>query len=206
MLELPTVTLIAFGTTNLSGMARALNFSQRGIRFGAVKMITEISCPNIDEWNRNIVFRLGEFVETDFALLIHPDGFVVHPESWRDEFLNYDYIGAPWPMPTDDFSYRDKYGIIQRVGNSISLRSKKLLDLPSQIGMKWQSYHGFYNEDGYICVNNRHIFEDFGCKFAPVEVAAKFGREVPIPENEILNPFVFHKHQGQNEIYPNFEI
>ena len=34
-------------------------------------------------------------------LTIWTDGFIVHPEMWRDEFLKYDYIGAPWPLPKE---------------------------------------------------------------------------------------------------------
>lgn len=225
MLKLPQITLVAIGSTNLEGMARALEYSIQDIEFGAVKLITDKifaldnwydlsdeirinqidEMKSIDEWNRAVVFDLGDYIKTPYALLIHPDGFVVHPEAWRDEFLNYDYVGSPWPLPTDYYSYRDINGQIQRVGNSISLRSKKLLRLPKKLGMPWQSYFGNTNEDGYICVNNRHIFEEHGCKFAPLEVAAKFGREVPLPENENLDPFVFHKHQGPNAKYPNFE-
>lgn len=206
MLELPDVSLVAFGTTNIEGMKKALFASQKGISFGAVKMITEVPCDTIDEWNKNIVFRLGEFVDTPFALLIHPDGYVVEPEAWDKRFLEYDYIGSPWPYPTDDYSYRDGDGNIQRVGNSVSLRSKKLLDLPKKVGLEWKSFHGNTNEDGAICVNFRHIFEQHGCKFAPLELAVKFGREHEMPENsEVENTFVFHKHYSernyQYEIY-----
>lgn len=192
MLQLPDVTLIAFGSTNIEGMKRALTYSQKGITFGAAKLI-EYPCANIDDWSKNIVFHLGEFVETPFALLVHPDGFVVNPSSWRPDFMQYDYIGAPWPEPIDSFSYRDKYGIIQRVGNSVSIRSKKLLDLPQKLGMEWRPFHGYWNEDGYISVNMRHVFEREGCRFAPLEVAKWFSRERDIPENkDVDKPFCFH--------------
>jgi len=204
MLKLPQITLIAFGTTDIEGMKKALEYSSKDIEFGAVKLITEIPCNSIDEWNYNIVYRLGEFVDTDYCILIHPDGFIVNPDIWDDEWLKYDYIGSPFPLPTDDFSYRDINGVIQRVGNSVSLRSKKLLDLPKKLGMEWKSFHGFYNEDGFVSVNMRHIFEEHGCKYAPFEVALKFGREVNLPEYT-GDTFLFHKHQGVNSKFPNFE-
>ncbi len=204
MIELPRITLCAFGSTDIKGMEKALEYSSRGIKFGDVKLIQH-PCNGIDEWNKNIVFELGGYISTDFALLIHPDGFVVNPESWQDSFIDYDYIGSPWPLPTDDFSYRDIHGVIQRVGNSVSLRSKKLMDLPKKVGMDWRSFHGNSNEDGAICVNYRHIFEEHGCKFAPFELAVAFGRETPMWENENIDPFVFHRHQGENAKYPSFE-
>ena len=73
-------------------------------------------------------------------MLIHDDGFVVNPDSWQDDFLNYDYIGAPYPLPQDNFSYRDIDGNLIRVGNSVSLRSKKLLDLPIQLDLEWKAF------------------------------------------------------------------
>lgn len=204
MLKLPNITLCTFGSTNVEGMKQALEYSSRGIEWGDVKCI-EHPCNGIDEWNKNVVFELGSYIKTDFALLIHPDGFVVNPDSWKDEFMDYDYIGSPWPLPTDSYSYRDRFYRIQRVGNSVSLRSKKLLDLPKALNMEWKSFHGFSNEDGYICVNMRDIFEAYSCKFAPFELAVKFGRETTLPEHEGVEPFVFHRHAGENSKYPNFE-
>ena len=134
-LKLPNVTLCTFGSEKYKDQQQnVLDYSSREIEFGAVKNII-VNTNTIDEWNRTVVFDLGDYIETDFALLIHPDGFVVHPEVWKDEWLQYDFIGAPFPLPKDNFSYRDINGKIQRVGNSVSLRSKKLLDLPKKIGM-----------------------------------------------------------------------
>ncbi len=36
-------------------------------------------------------------VTTDFNLCVQFDGFAVNAGSWDDVFLDYDYIGAPWP-------------------------------------------------------------------------------------------------------------
>ena len=204
-IKLPNVTLCAFGSEKYKeSQQKALDYSSKNIEFGAVKNII-VATNTIDEWNKAVVFDLGDYIDTDFALLIHPDGGIGEPELWRDEWLNYDYIGSPFPLPTDNFSHRDIHGKIQRVGNSVSLRSKKLLQLPKKIGMPWKPFHGFYNEDGYICVNMRHVFEEHGCKFAPFEVALYFGRENPLPENKGLKTFVYHKTIGENSRYPDFE-
>ena len=66
------------------------------------------------------------------------------------------------------------------------------MDLPKKLGMEWRSWHGFSNEDGYISVNMRHIFEEHGCVFAPLEVAVHFSKEHEIPENRELKTFAFH--------------
>lgn len=204
MISLPNVTLIAITGQNLDAHEKALEYSCRDIKFGDTRIVYDKGITNIDEWNYAVVYNLGQYVSTDYALLFHPDGFVVNPKSWNPEWLNYDYIGAPWPLPTDDYSYRDINGDIQRVGNSVGLRSKKLMDLPSKIDMPWREYYGNTNEDGFISVHNRHIFEDNGCKFAPFEVAIQFARETPLPENQGVKPFMFHRYAGENANYPRF--
>lgn len=204
-IKLPNITLCAIGSEKYKeSQQKALDYSSKDIEFGAIKNII-VDTNTIDEWNKAVVFDLGDYIDTEFALLVHPDGFVVHPEVWNDEWLKYDFIGAPFPLPRDNFSYRDVNGKIQRVGNSVSLRSQKLLQLPKKIGMEWKSFHGFYNEDGYISVNMRHVFEAHGCKFAPFEVALQFSREMPLPENRGLKTFCFHRNIGENSRYPNFE-
>ena len=207
---LKNITLIALGSTNIEGMFRALEYSKRGIEWGAVKLITEIQCKTIDEWNKAIIFDLRKFVDTDFCLLIHPDGFVANPESWKPEFLEYDYIGAPWPLPSDDYSYRTPDGEIERVGNSVSIRSKKILNLPYELEFAWRPYFGNTNEDGFLTCHNRRLFQHYGARFAPIEVAKWFSRELDIPENaDVESPFAFHLHDtmaGRNEKYKTLII
>lgn len=205
MLKLPQITLCAFGSEKYRDVQqKALDYSCRGIEWGAVKNIIE-PCDGMEDWCKKVIYDLPKHIETDYCMLIHPDGFVVNPESWRDEFLEYDYIGAPWPPPQDNFSYRDINGEIVQVGNSVSLRSKRLLDLANDLKIEWKPFHGFYNEDGFISVNYRHIYEQHGMKFSPLEVAKYFSHETMIPEIEGITPFAFHKHQGTNAHYPNFE-
>lgn len=204
-MKLPQVTLIALGSEQYrEQQQKALDYSSSKIEFGAVKNVI-VPTNSIDEWNRTIVFDLGDYVETEFALLVHPDGGVAEASMWDDEWLKLDYIGAPWPLPTDDFSYRGINNTLHRVGNSVALRSKKLLDLPKKLNMEWKSFHGYWNEDGFIAVNNRHIFEAHGCKFGTYEQALKFGRENPMPEYEGPT-FTYHKNFGVNIKYPNYEI
>ncbi len=212
MIELPQVTLIALGSKQyFDNHQKALNESCKGIKFGAVKNITQ-DCNGIDEWNKAIIYDLGQYIDTEFAILIHADGYIVNPESWNDDWLNYDYIGAPWPQPQDNYSYRDIYGKLQRVGNSVSLRSRRLIDYAKKQKLEWKSFNNFSNEDGFICVNYRHEYEKAGFIFAPLEVAKYFSRELDIPENEdVESPFAFHAASdiskiGRNIKYPVFEI
>src|SRR5690348_15547546 len=99
MLSLPQVTLVVFTSINLEEHYKALEYSKRGIKWGDVKFITDHRLENINDWCKGVIFDLRHYITTDFCMLIHDDGFVVNPESWNPDWLNYDYIGAPWPMP-----------------------------------------------------------------------------------------------------------
>lgn len=191
MRKLPRVTLVAVTDINIEGHKEALEKSCEGIEWGAVKLLTP-ELGSIDAWNKYIVYELHKDIDTDFAMLIHADGYVIHPGKWQETFLDFDYIGAPWPLPTDSYSYRTPGGLVIRVGNSVSLRSKRLMELPSKLNLEWKSYYGNTNEDGFICVHNRHMFTGLGMKFAPVEVAKYFSKEHEVPENEGIETFAFH--------------
>jgi len=207
LLKLPNVTLVAVTSIKLPETIRAITESTKGIEFGAVKLIVGKDAPGIiypktvidyefdslDAYSKFIVYNLHEFIDTEFALIIQYDGYIKNHEAWRDEFLDNDYIGAPWSLPSDSFSYRDAFGNIVRVGNGgFSLRSKKLLELPTNLSMPWEPFHGYYNEDGFFTCKNRHIFLENGFKYAPIEVAKYFSIEKDIPENQGITTFGFH--------------
>lgn len=193
MISLPQVTLICLTNKNIEGHKKAIEKCCEKIQFGAVKIVERPDVDTIDKWNYAMVYELGNYVDTDYALIIHDDGYIINPDKWSNDWLQYDYIGAPWPLPTDDYSYRDAKGNIVRVGNSVGLRSKRILDLPRKLGLEWKSYYGNTNEDGFLCCHNRHILEEHGCKFAPFEVAKYFSHETPLPELEGIEPFMFHR-------------
>ena len=205
MLDLMNVTLLAVTSVRIDEAIWALRRSCKGIQFGGVKLLTheavedpviqveKIEHLDYDGYSRFIVYNLHRYFETDFVLLVQDDGYVVNPSSWREEFLEYDYIGAPWAEPRDGFSYTDQTGRVRRVGNGgFSLRSRRLCRLASELEMPWEPFHGYYHEDGFICVNNAHIYEGHGCVIAPLGVARYFSHEAPIPEIAGIIPFGFH--------------
>jgi hypothetical protein len=192
MLKLPEVTAIALTGINLDEHKRVLDLMCKDIEFGAAKIIWDENIKSVDDWNRKIVYDLWKYIDTSHCFLFHADGVIENPHLWNPKWLEYDYCGAPWPLPQDDYSYRDPFGNIQRVGNSVGLRSRKLLKLPTDLNLEWKSYYGNTNEDGFFSVHNRYIFEKHGCKFMPFEEALRFGKEAPLPENEGLKTFCTH--------------
>ena len=197
MLKLPEVSLILLTNRDFEGARYAVEQSCRDIEFGAVKIIWDEKINGIDEWNRKIIYDLHKYIDTSHALLIHQDGYVINPHLWNPEWLELDYIGAPFPLPKDNFSYLDDLGRLQRVGNSVSLRSKKLMEAvaktPEEYFWYFKVKYGNTNEDGYISCHNRSYLEGLGLKFATLEQAVRFSKEHDIPENIGIETFAFHQ-------------
>lgn len=230
----PNVSLVAVSSVKIDETIRALEYSMEGIDFGEVMFITHEKpknlpdtivfkkcrlLKNVDDYSRFMVYDLAKYIDTPFALHIHYDGFIVRPEKWRDAFLDYDYVGAPWPEKL----HYSRHGKEVRVGNgACSLRSKKLLEaraalpliLPDGNGRyvdskgnpvdeKEVSAHyiresidpkreGAFSEDG-VCTYFRDDLESQGIKFAPVSLASEFSRELDCPDSS-AEPFGFHKN------------
>ena len=212
MLNLYEITLIAVTSIDLDKTIKALMYSSKDINFFDIKLITHekpVNLPNkikyeyidkisnINEWNYQIVYNLTDYIQTPFAILIHDDGFIVNPNSWRTDFLEYDYIGAKWGHQ----HLKDHQDKIIEVGNSVSLRSKKLLDIPKKFNMPWIAYDNNFNEDTQICVWNRNLFLKNNIKYAPVEIAKYFSHEEIFPEYKNIDPFCFHNFGGENIKY-----
>lgn len=231
MLQLPNITLICVATRDHNDALWALINSQvtkdlQEIKYGAVKFLTNIyaecqvgeemglgierfhieSFDAIDDWNKFIFYDLHKYIDTDYCLLIHPDGYIINPDSWDNRFLDYDYCGAPWPSGL----HYDPYGNEVRVGNSVSIRSKRLLELPSKLNLPWTEWNGSFNEDTQITCHYRPYFIGAGMSFAPIEIAALFAHEIPIPEIQGITPFAFHEYEppfakfSMNDVYTSY--
>lgn len=162
----------------------------RGIRFGSVKLfssahlaeataeieqITIEPFPDIAGYSAFMMKGVGRYITTSHVLVVQWDGFVADPAMWDAAFLDYDYIGAPWPQFDDRWN----------VGNGgFSLRSRKLLD-----AMADPAITVYHPEDVGICRINRLVLEErFGISIAPREVASRFAFE----RAESRNSFGFH--------------
>lgn len=119
---------------------------------------------SISDYNTLMLKGVAKHIKSSHALIVQWDGFVSNPELWNEEFLEWDYIGAPWP-------HRDPKSSVGNGG--FSLRSRKLLEALTQI-----ETDGSQPEDHEICINKRSILErDFDIRFAPPEIAKTFAIE-----------------------------
>ncbi len=130
--------------------------------------------------------ELYQYVDTTHVLLVQYDGFILNPDAWTDEYLDYDYIGAPWLVAdwsVTNFSFPQELVGKFVVGNGgFSLRSKKLLILISKLAQEGK-ISKLHPEDVSLCVWHRQFLEEKGVKFAPVSLAKKFGFESESKDN-----------------------
>jgi hypothetical protein len=192
MISLPTVTLIAIDCITPDLAQKALLKSSEGIEFSSIKLLTDkrftdtevptIYIPEIgsgEEYSRYILKNLNSHIETDHALIVQNDGFVMNPKAWTNEFLNYDYIGAAWGLhPLHHWPPFNDVTNENRVGNGgFSLRSKKLLKEVTkkfnELNLSEKQQMWYHPEDCFIVRSG--LFRDF--MFAPYDLANKFSTE-----------------------------
>lgn len=184
-LYLPQVTLVLADCVDYQRGKKSLDYSTQQIQFGSVKHLTAFKRPdprivpiprlsNIQQYNDFIVRDLTHYFDTTHVLVTQWDGFVWNPQLWKDHFLDYDYIGAPWPASLLHRQQDVDRGYL--VGNGgFSLRSKKLQQVLHDHYHELD--HSHFAEDVRICQFNRRFLEHHGCVFAPPEVARTFSWE-----------------------------
>lgn len=192
MKKLPNVTLLGIDCVNVERLQKALDISLQDMEFAEVKLLTslptndprKVEIPHlgtIEAYSEFCIRDLVKYVDTDFVLLVQHDGFILNPQSWTDDFLKYDYIGAPWAV-LDEFWFtmfkfpRELAGK-KVVGNGgFCIRSKKFLEVSSELADKGV-FEEYQPEDTAMCVWHRKEMEAAGIHFAPVELAEKFSIE-----------------------------
>lgn len=105
---------------------------------------------------------LYRYVRDDLVFIIQTDSFIYNSNYWDDQFLEYDYIGAPV----------EYYNNQLVMNGGFSIRSRKLLERISQY-----NYNGPHPEDRFITAIERKELENEGFKFAPETLAQKFAYE-----------------------------
>lgn len=160
--DLPTVTLIGVDSQK-ERLQRSIDICTKWIRFGEVKLLHE-PLNSKEAYSKFCIEDLYKHVKTEYMLICQHDGYVNNWQAWDNDWLQYDYIGAPW-------HYNDGMA----VGNGgFSLRSRRLMEIVAT-DKNIQIQHP---EDHHICRTYRPYLEKtYGIKFSPIEVAEKFSFE-----------------------------
>lgn len=200
-LQLKDTTLICVDCRDITRTVPVMKRCEELVDFGSVKLLTtlptdyanKVECPHISSHVMYSIFMLKEiwkYVDTKYMLVVQSDGFVINPQSWNDEWKQYDYIGAlfnQWDL----------------VGNGgFSFRSTELMKFMSSLLPEWditeagadrlQSKMTCY-EDGAISLNYKELLDVNGFRVAPPEVGGMFaagGNRTEQYFNEY--PFGFH--------------
>lgn len=216
MRKLNDVTLVCASSVRIQASLMSLRYCMRQMEFESVKLIThdptvfsedDITVEpcrwltSTEAYSHFMIYDLHRHIQTKYCLVVQHDGFIINADAWDDDFYNYDYIGAPWPLL--DGHFLDPYGGVRRVGNGgFSFRSKKLLEVSAKeyvpfVGTTHGDFFkhhrdGYCAEDVVICIHNAPLYERHGCKFAPYEVACKFSRECTVDMDLQRNTFGTH--------------
>lgn len=162
--------------------AEALFFSDRDCGVEGVRFVPVEAIRSSAEYSNFVVHRLREHVRTGHVLIVQYDGFVLSPEAWRAEFLEYDYIGAVISV--------NRRRIVGNGG--FSLRSSKLLRALGEDPevRRYDARREPLSEDLAICDTYRPGLEArHGVRFAPEALADDFAAELRRPS---ARTFGFH--------------
>jgi len=193
MRALRNVTLVICDTVNYGEALAAIQKTHQHIKTLRTVWFTDIDMevPDVEiikiphiyskkEYSQWMIKELGKFeFTTSHLLIIQGDGYVLDGEQWDHEFLNFDYIGAPW-FETDGYN----------VGNGgFSLRSVALHKALAEDPL----IKGLHPEDSAISrIYRDYLEQTYGFKWAPDELAHKFSFELHEPKSKTFGFHQFH--------------
>lgn len=201
-LHLPAVTLF-WADHKIDRLLKAFEICEYYADFWAKRIVTRptseyvteswirvsgTKLDSIEAYSYFMVKLLDSYIETPHVLVVQYDGFILNPDAWTDEFLEYDYVGAPW-------WYEDEWNVWN---GGFSLRSKRL----QQILTTDPNITETHPEDHHICrTYGKYLSEKYGIRFAPEELAKRFSIEWGLscpPSGKYgdvwTNEFGFHGH------------
>lgn len=198
-LQLPNVTLMLADIVCHDLARLSLEDSMRAADFGDVVVFSDepLGVPGVrwiqvPPWSSSKVYSkwlwsdLAQHLHTSHWLHTQWDAWVTNPKCWTDEFLEYDYIGAPWWTPPGNYN----------VGNGIGLRSTRLMQFLSEHidqfplpSSEDDPFEG--NEDTNLSIVYRPTLEAQGFKWPSEQLASRLSFEYTRPSLTSKH-FMFH--------------
>lgn len=173
MINLSNTTLVCIGSTKIKETLKAINICHKYCNFYNTVFFTDKTTPytfhikemkSIKDYDYFVVKELPKHVYSDYVLTVHWDGFIVNPDSWTNDFFNYDYIGAPWPWMNNI------------CGNGgFCFKSRKFLFAQQTI---FKNIPNITEPDDLtLCMYYKKDFVNIGCQYAPPDIAYQFSTE-----------------------------
>lgn len=171
-----------------------LIFSDQHVLDGA-KHVEVGPFPSVSDYCEFMMHGMLEHVNTDHILFVQWDAMARDRRCWTNDFLAYDYIGAPWPWEREGYN----------IGNGgFSLRSRRLLEALQDTSIRMDpSNPKAVNEDQVIGVAFRDLLESkYGIKYPSTSLAEKFSYELGNPTPS----FGFHGYWNVLKLMPKHVV
>jgi hypothetical protein len=188
-LKLPNVTLVAIDHAAYALTRWSLDRCLAVAEFGDVVVLSDVNLLPGAHWVKtnadNAIdatklawFEVPKHILSTHWLWVHWDSWIINPAAWTDAFLDYDFVGAPWPTTS--------WPPPHNVGNGgFSLRSQAMTDYVRR--KKLDFYHP---EDVGLCVYYRALLQYQGFRWPDARLAQQFSAEMVWPHGVV--PFGFH--------------
>lgn len=204
-LQLPEITLICCDGVNAERAKNVIELCKTKADFGAVKLLTHLPVESehrveimplksLVAYSIWCLTEMHKHIDTPFGLVVQRDGWILNPQSWNPDWLNYDYIG---PL----FVQHDDVG-----SGGFSMRSKRIMQAAAKRIGDWdgtEEHAQFLQvnkarsyEDGVLAMTMRY---DGEWNYAPPAEAAKFGQGGN-KGKKYYEPYPFGFHGNRQEI------
>lgn len=205
-LSLPHVTYLLFETRDHDLARLSLDDSLAAAEFGEVIVFSNRTAPwrgsgarvvkvpdfgSFKEVSEYTWYEMPAVVRTSHFALFQYDSWVIDPKMWSDDFLKYDFIGAPW-WYTDGLN----------VGGGVFLRSRRLADL---LRTEREALPHADPEDDVLSRRYRRALEQLGMNWAPEAVAYDFAFERTRPRMDSRH-FAFHGMFNWTEVLSPYRL
>lgn len=202
MLELPAVTLLSIDAVDPFRTIKAMRYSLLQAKFADAVLVTDrkkyhpdmvrtiggqgridqitvhfVEAGPRSDYERQIVCELPRWFKTDFCLFQEWDSVIINPSAWNPDWLNYDFIGAPWPYDFHEAGYPPctKGNCVGNGG--FSLRSLRFCEETGNLFHLSKPKEATQLSDAWICRTSQMHLDYAGMRFAPEDDALKFSCE-----------------------------
>ena len=193
MLKLPDVTLVMVETREHALARMAIEDCLKVAEFGDLVIVTDKPAefpfkatfktvpdwPSKLGWSRSWWFDVPPLLKTSHTLNIQWDSWIWDASMWSDEFLKYDFIGAPW-------WYKDGKNVGNGGFSLVSTPLKRYI-----FDRRWEYPCDTAVDDDLLCRTYRPRLEDAGFRWAPEPLAHDFAFECCRPSPDSRH-FGFH--------------
>lgn len=188
MIQLPTVTLVIYEAKAFEMASLVIKELTSQIQFEDFFGCFDPRPLDKNEGQKWLWETMPKSINTTHVLNVEWDSGINDLSMWTDEFLDYDFIGAPWPWHEEN----------QRVGNGgFSLISTELL-----MRLTDGDYPYLFPWDDTLCRTYRPLLEREGFKWAPEEVANRFSLEW----GPLRRSFGYHDVRNWPRIYSSKDL